>query len=82
MIVKTYEKWDGSDLQHRNAENAKKLHAFKNILDQKVKQLEAIIIIAGQALEKELLNLGYISQWTILKISLQFLSLIILSAMY
>ncbi|MBF0490062.1 MAG: hypothetical protein HQL15_05515 [Candidatus Omnitrophica bacterium] len=58
---KTFEKWYSSSLEHRTPENAKKLHAFKNDLDQRVKTLEAIIIPAGQSLEKELLKLGFIT---------------------
>ena len=45
----------------RVGENAKKLHTLKNGLDQRVKTLEPIIIKAGQILEKELLNLGFVS---------------------
>jgi hypothetical protein len=58
---KSYEKWYSSDIQNRNNENAKKLHELKNQLNRKLGQLESIIILAGQALEKELLKLGFVS---------------------
>lgn len=59
---KEYEQWYASDTQNKTQENAKKLHASKHALDNKLKTLEAIIIYAGQDLERELLQLGYISQ--------------------
>jgi hypothetical protein len=59
---KAYEQWYTSNIEHKTPENAKKLHALKNALDARVKTLEAIIIPAGQALEKELLNLGFITE--------------------
>ncbi len=58
---KEYEKWYTSDVQNKNVENGKKLHDLKNKLDARIKPLEAVIIAAGQALEKELLNLGFIN---------------------
>ena len=58
---KSYEQWYTSDVRHKDPENAKKLHGLKNTLDHKLKTLEAIIVPAGQALERELLNLGFIS---------------------
>jgi hypothetical protein len=48
-------------MKNKTSDNAKKLHAFKHGLDAKVKSMEAIIITAGQSLEKELLNLGFIT---------------------
>ncbi len=58
---KDYEQWYSSDMKNKNNENAKKLHVLKDGLNQRVRTLEAIIIPAGQVLEKELLNLGFIS---------------------
>ena len=58
---KTFEQWYSSDTQNKTPDNAKKLHGLKNSLDQKIKPLEAVIITAGQSLEKELLSLGFIS---------------------
>jgi hypothetical protein len=58
---KEYEQWYSSDMNNKSTENAKKLHALKAELDLNLKTLEAIIIPAGQALEQELLNLGFIS---------------------
>ena len=58
---KSYEQWYSSDLKNKTNDNAKKLHALKHGLDQKIKSLELVIIPAGQALEKDLLNLGFIS---------------------
>ena len=58
---KAYEKWYSSDMQNKTPDNAKKLHALKHDLHERIKSLEAIIILAGQQLEKELLNLGFVS---------------------
>lgn len=58
---KTYEQWYASDIKHKTKDNAQKLHVLKNALDQKVNPLESIIITAGQAFERELLNMGLIS---------------------
>ena len=55
---KDYERWYTSDTQHKTPDNARKLHTLKNGLDKILKGLEAIIIPAGQALEKEMLGLG------------------------
>ncbi len=55
---KAYEQWYASDMQNKTPENAKKLHGLKNALDAKLKGMEAVIILAGQALEKEMLHLG------------------------
>lgn len=55
---KEYEAWYVGDLKNKNPENAKKLHAMKHELDIKLKNLEAVIILAGQDLEKEMLKLG------------------------
>ncbi len=55
---KEYELWYTSDMKHKTPENARKLHALKHELDKKLKTLEAIIIPAGQALEREMVNIG------------------------
>ncbi len=57
---KSYEQWYSSDMKNKNAENAKKLHTLKDSLQIKIKSFEAVIITAGQVLERELLNLGFI----------------------
>lgn len=58
---KDFERWYSSNMDHKTQENSKKLHMLKHDLDKRVKMLEPILIMAGQALEKELLNLGFIS---------------------
>jgi predicted MPP superfamily phosphohydrolase len=58
---KEYEQWFSSNLDHKTNDNAKKLHDMKNGVVARIKTLEAIIIPAGQTLEKELLNLGFIT---------------------
>ncbi len=55
---KEYELWYTSDIKNKNPENARKLHGLKHDLDKKVKELEPVIIIAGQTLEKEMVALG------------------------
>ncbi len=55
---KEFEHWYSSDMKNKTPENAKKLHALKHKLDAQMKAMEAVIIPAGQALEKELLSLG------------------------
>jgi len=55
---KAYEAWYTADIQNKTPENARKLHAMKNELDLKLKDMEAVIILAGQDLEKEMLKLG------------------------
>ena len=55
---KDYENWYVADLQHKSPENARKLHALKHGLDLKLKGMEAVIILAGQDLEREMLSLG------------------------
>ena len=55
---KDYEIWYTGDLKNKSPENAKKLHALKNDLDMKLKDMEAIIILAGQDLEREMVQLG------------------------
>ena len=55
---KEYEAWYTSDLKNKTPENAKKLHAMKHALDHKLKEMEPIIILAGQDLEREMLQLG------------------------
>ena len=57
---KSYEQWYSSDMKNKNSENAKQLHTLKDSLQIKIKSFEAIIITAGQSLERELLNLGFI----------------------
>lgn len=58
---RSYEQWYTSNMEHKTPDNAKKLHALKNSLMERVKTLEPVIISAGQVLEKELLNLGFIT---------------------
>ncbi len=55
---KDYENWYAGDINNKTPENARKLHALKSELDQRVKGLEAVIIPAGQDLEREMLRLG------------------------
>ena len=55
---KEFEQWYSTDLERKTTDNAKKLHGMKNELDNKLKGIESIIILAGQALEKEMLELG------------------------
>ena len=57
-VYKEYEAWYTGDIEHKNHENARKLHALKDELDQKFEGMEALIIPAGQALEREMLQLG------------------------
>jgi len=58
---KEYEQWFSSNIDHKTNDNAKKLHDMKNGVVARIKTLEAVIIPAGQALEKELLDLGFIT---------------------
>jgi len=55
---KEYEAWYSADLKNKTPESAKKLHALKDELDGKIMGLEAVIILAGQDLEREMLQLG------------------------
>ncbi|MDE1920496.1 MAG: hypothetical protein KGJ09_01790 [Candidatus Omnitrophica bacterium] len=55
---KDFETWYAGDVNNKNAQNARKLHALKSELDQKLKAMEAVIILAGQDLEREMLKLG------------------------
>jgi len=55
---KDYEGWYTSDTNNKTPDNARKLHALKAELDQQLKVMEAIIIPAGQDLEREMLKLG------------------------
>lgn len=55
---KDYETWYVSDVKNKTPENARKLHALKNELDQQFRNMEALIIPAGQDLEREMLHLG------------------------
>ena len=57
---KKFEQWYTSDINHKNADNAKKLHQLKDSLQVKIKNFEVIIMRAGQTFEKELLSLGFI----------------------
>ncbi len=58
---KSYEKWYTSDENNKNNENARKLHSLKDSLQTRIKNYEAIIVQAGQSLERELLKLGFIT---------------------
>lgn len=55
---KDYEQWYISNTENKTPDNARKLHGLKHDLDKKLKAMESIIIPAGQALEKEMLDLG------------------------
>jgi len=55
---KDYEAWYTGDVNNKSPENARKLHAQKHELDLKLKAMEAIIILAGQDLEREMVQLG------------------------
>lgn len=55
---KEYEAWYSGDMKNRSPENARKLHTLKEGLDQKLLGMEAVIISAGQDLEREMLSLG------------------------
>ena len=55
---KEYEAWYSGDMKNRIPENARKLHTLKEGLDQKLLGMEAVIISAGQDLEREMLSLG------------------------
>jgi hypothetical protein len=55
---KEYEAWYTGDVKNKTPEGARKLHALKHELDQKLKGMEALIIPAGQDLEREMLQLG------------------------
>lgn len=55
---KDYEAWYTGNADHKTPENGKKLHALKAELDMKLKAYEAVIIPAGQDLEREMLKLG------------------------
>jgi hypothetical protein len=55
---KEYEAWYTGDVNNKTPEGSRKLHALKHELDQKLKGFEALIIPAGQDLEREMLKLG------------------------
>ena len=55
---KEFEAWYTEDIKNKTPENARKLHALKHELDQKLWGMEALIIPAGQDLEREMLQLG------------------------
>jgi hypothetical protein len=55
---KEFETWYTADPARKTPENARKLHGLKAELDQKLKGMEAVIIPAGQDLEREMVQLG------------------------
>jgi len=55
---KEYEAWYTADMTRKTPENARKLHALKHELDGKLDGMEAVIILAGQDLEREMVQLG------------------------
>ena len=55
---KEYENWYTGDINHKTPDNARKLHAMKHEQEQKLSGMEAMIILAGQDLEREMLQLG------------------------
>ena len=57
-VYKEYESWYTGDVNNKTPEGARKLHALKAELDQKLKSFESVIILAGQDLEREMLKLG------------------------
>jgi hypothetical protein len=57
-VYKEYETWYTGDVKNKTPEGGRKLHALKAELDQKLKGMEAVIIPAGQDLEREMLKLG------------------------
>ena len=57
---KEFEKWYAGDLKNKTPENAKILHAQKQELEKRMKKLDRVIIPAGQALEKKLLDMKII----------------------
>jgi hypothetical protein len=57
-LHKEYEAFYSGDMKNRSPENARKLHVLKDALDQKLIGMEAVIIRAGQDLEREMLQLG------------------------
>ncbi len=57
---KEFEQWYTSNTDHKTPDNAKKLHALKNSVDEKLKGMDAVIIPAGQDLEREMLKLRII----------------------
>jgi len=59
---KDYEIWYTSDVNNKTPEGSRKLHALKHELDTKLKSLEAVIILAGQDLEREMLQLGLLKK--------------------
>ena len=59
---KDFEIWYTGDVKNKSPENAHKLHALKAELDEKLKGMEAVIIPAGQDLEREMLKLGLLRQ--------------------
>ena len=56
-----YEHWYAGDLKNKTPDNARKLHTLKQDLDRKLKNMEPLIIPAGQALEKEMVQLGLLT---------------------
>ncbi len=57
---KDFEQWYSADLERKTPENARKLHGMKHELDKQLESMESLIIPAGKALEKEMLDQGLI----------------------
>lgn len=57
---KKFESWYSGDMNHKTPDNAKKLHAQKQDLEAQLRKLEAVIIPAGQDIEREMVALGYL----------------------
>ncbi|MBF0571405.1 MAG: hypothetical protein HQL12_05985 [Candidatus Omnitrophica bacterium] len=57
-VLKEYETWYAGDVNNKSPENARKLHALKDELNEKLKGMESAIILAGQDLEREMVKLG------------------------
>lgn len=55
-----FEKWYVGDLANKTPDNARKLHAMKQDLEKQLKGMDAVIIPAGQDLEREMLKLGWL----------------------
>ena len=55
---KEFEKWYAADMANKTKENALKLHHMKQDLEAQLKGIEGSIILAGQALEKDMLATG------------------------
>ncbi|MBF0511468.1 MAG: hypothetical protein HQL13_03970 [Candidatus Omnitrophica bacterium] len=55
---KEFEGWYSQDIERRSQDNARKLNALKEFLDAKLDGMEAVIIHAGQDLEREMIKAG------------------------